>query len=110
VRAATDDEASARAEDVAAALDVRVRRLLEAHAGDVEVVEVSDAGDVKLAFRGACTACPARAVTFQAAVAPVVMGVSGVRTVRIAGLNVSSHALRRIAALAGVPTCSGVEQ
>jgi Fe-S cluster biogenesis protein NfuA len=73
-----------------------VRRRIRAHAGDVEVVSVSDEGDVTLAFSGTCVACPAQAMTVGAAVLPAVEKLAGVRGVSIKGMTVSEASVRRI--------------
>lgn len=49
--------------DVENALD-RIRPLLQADGGDVELVEVKD-GVVKLKLTGACGACPMAAMTLK---------------------------------------------
>lgn len=81
-----------------------VRRRVRAHAGDVEVVSVSDEGDVLLAFSGTCTSCPAQAVTLGAAVLPVLERLPGVRTIAAQGMNVSPAAMQRIRAMFGAET------
>jgi Fe-S cluster biogenesis protein NfuA len=92
VAAAPDKEA------VLNALD-GVRRRIRAHAGDVEVVSVSEQGDVTLAFSGTCVACPAQAMTVGAAVLPAVEKLAGVRGVSIKGMTVSEASVRRIRAM-----------
>jgi Fe-S cluster biogenesis protein NfuA/nitrite reductase/ring-hydroxylating ferredoxin subunit len=52
---------------VSDALD-RVRPYLGSHGGDVELLEVSDDGTVRLAFAGSCKSCPSSAVTLELAV------------------------------------------
>jgi len=52
---------------VADALD-RVRPYLGSHGGDVDLVEISDAGVVRLSFTGSCKSCPSSAVTLELAV------------------------------------------
>ncbi|MCV7074781.1 NifU family protein [Mycobacterium szulgai] len=49
------------------ALD-RVRPYLGSHGGDVELLEVTDDGTVRLAFKGSCKSCPSSAVTLELAV------------------------------------------
>lgn len=78
-----------------------VRRRVRAHAGDVEVVSVSDEGDVLLAFKGACASCPAQAMTLGAAVMPAIERLPGVRTIAANGMNVSPAAMRRIRTMFG---------
>jgi Fe-S cluster biogenesis protein NfuA/nitrite reductase/ring-hydroxylating ferredoxin subunit len=52
---------------VTRALD-SVRPYLGSHGGDVELVEVSDSGVVRLRMRGSCDGCPSSSVTLQLAV------------------------------------------
>jgi Fe-S cluster biogenesis protein NfuA len=53
---------------VSEALD-KVRPLLGAHAGDVELLDIdADAGAVRLRLLGSCDGCPSSAVTLQMAV------------------------------------------
>lgn len=54
------------------ALDAQVRRVLDAirpavqsDGGDVELVEVTAAGVVKVRFHGACVGCPSAAMTLK---------------------------------------------
>jgi Fe-S cluster biogenesis protein NfuA len=49
-------------EKVSAALE-EVRPALEAHGGNVELVEVSDEGIVKVRLQGACKGCPMSQMT-----------------------------------------------
>ena len=58
-------------EKVEAAL-AKVRPHLKADGGDVELVDVSDDGVVKVRLKGACGSCPMAAMTFQQGVARIV--------------------------------------
>lgn len=49
---------------VAAALD-KIRPALQADGGDVELVEVTDDGMVKLKLTGACAGCPMSTITLK---------------------------------------------
>ncbi len=51
-------------EEVRSALD-EVRPHLQADGGDVELVEVSDDGVVKVRLTGACAGCPMRQMTLK---------------------------------------------
>ena len=51
-------------ERVKAALD-KVRPSLQADGGDVELVEVTPEGVVKVRLTGACSGCPMRQMTLQ---------------------------------------------
>jgi Fe-S cluster biogenesis protein NfuA len=58
-------------EKVQAALN-KVRPMLQADGGDVELVEVTTAGDVKVKLTGACGGCPFAQMTLQQRVAAVI--------------------------------------
>jgi Fe-S cluster biogenesis protein NfuA len=49
---------------VAAVLD-KIRPALQADGGDVELVEVTDDGVVKLKLTGACAGCPMSTITLK---------------------------------------------
>lgn len=42
-----------------------IRPAIQEDGGDVELVEVTSAGQVQLRFKGACIACPSRDLTLQ---------------------------------------------
>ncbi len=42
-----------------------IRPLLQAHGGDIQLVEVTDDGIVKVVLEGACKGCPMAQVTLQ---------------------------------------------
>jgi Fe-S cluster biogenesis protein NfuA/nitrite reductase/ring-hydroxylating ferredoxin subunit len=52
---------------VSDALD-RVRPYLGSHGGDVDLIDVTEGGTVRLAFKGSCKSCPSSAVTLELAV------------------------------------------
>jgi Fe-S cluster biogenesis protein NfuA len=88
---------SARADQ---ALDGKVRQLVEAHGGGVEVA-VDDAGDARVTFRGRCAACPSAPVTMGSLVTPALLRIEGVRSVSRSG-GVSRFAEARIARMFGL--------
>ena len=92
-----DDASTA---NVTAALDT-IQRRLRAHAGGVEVVSVSDGGEVMLAFTGNCIKCPAQAMTYGASILPVIERLPGVSAVSMRNLSVSDAAIRRIRTMFG---------
>jgi len=94
------DVAAVDASGVMAALD-GVRRRIRAHAGDVEVVSVSERGEVTLTFTGNCVKCPAQAMTYGASILPVLERLEGVSSVSMRDLSVSRAAMRRIRAMFG---------
>lgn len=58
-------------ERVQAALD-KIRPALQADGGDVELIEVTDDGVVKVALQGACRGCPMSQLTLANGVERVV--------------------------------------
>ncbi len=42
-----------------------IRPAIQDDGGDVELIEVTAAGQVRLRFKGTCTACPSRDMTLQ---------------------------------------------
>ncbi|MBN2848562.1 MAG: NifU family protein [Coriobacteriia bacterium] len=58
-------------ERVQAALD-KIRPALQADGGDVELVEVTDDGVVKVALQGACRGCPMSQLTLANGVERVI--------------------------------------
>jgi Fe-S cluster biogenesis protein NfuA len=51
-------------EKVQAAIE-KIRPMLKADGGDVELVDVSDAGVVQVRLRGACSGCPMSQMTLK---------------------------------------------
>ena len=92
-------------DDVESALAKDVRMFINSHAGDVKVVNISEEGDVELAFSGACGKCPALSSTFAIRVLPAVRSVPGVRHVSADNIHVSEAALERVARIFGHKGC-----
>jgi Fe-S cluster biogenesis protein NfuA len=42
-----------------------IRGLLQMHGGDIELVDVTEDGTVKVVLQGACRGCPMAAITIQ---------------------------------------------
>ena len=57
-------------EKVEAILD-KIRPLLQADGGDVELVDVDDDGVVKVRLQGACIGCPMSTITLQQGIARI---------------------------------------
>lgn len=57
-------------EKVEAILD-KIRPLLQADGGDVELVDVDDDGVVKVRLQGACMGCPMSTITLQQGIARI---------------------------------------
>jgi Fe-S cluster biogenesis protein NfuA len=83
-----------------AALALRLAELrvvLGAHAGGVELVELSG-GVARVRYTGMCTGCPLRPVTTASTVRPALLEVEGVEELEIEGSRISAEAEARIAA------------
>jgi Fe-S cluster biogenesis protein NfuA len=77
-----------------------VRRMLAAHAGGVDLVQLTDDGTLRLRFSGMCTGCMLRPLTTASVVRPRLVQADGVREVEIVGGRVSAEAEARLAAMA----------
>ena len=60
----TSTDAGSLREDVERILDL-IRPAVQSDEGDVELVDVSGEGIVRVRFHGACVGCPSSAVTLQ---------------------------------------------
>ena len=86
---------------------VDINALMRAHAGAVELVNVSDDGAVTVRFVGKCTGCELRPVTMISTVRPGLLAVEGVSRVIVQGVRISEEAEARMAeSLAGDPGSS----
>jgi Fe-S cluster biogenesis protein NfuA len=82
------------------ALEARVTEinaLMRAHAGAIELMEVTEAGTVTVRFVGKCTGCELRPVTMVSTVRPGLLAVAEVRGVRVLGVRISEEAEQRMA-------------
>jgi Fe-S cluster biogenesis protein NfuA len=52
-------------EKVEEVINSKIKPLLQADGGDIELVEVDDQGVVKVRLQGACAGCPGAAMTLQ---------------------------------------------
>lgn len=69
---------------------------LRAHAGGLEMLEVTPAGAVTVKFTGMCAGCPMRPLTTAATVRPALLAVNGVTRVTVEGSRISEFAERRL--------------
>ncbi|MEJ2616278.1 MAG: NifU family protein [Ignavibacteriaceae bacterium] len=68
-------------ENVIKALDA-IRPFLQADSGDIELVEITSEGIVKVKFTGACDVCPMSQITLRAGIERALMReVPGIRRV-----------------------------
>ena len=75
----------------------RLRPVLDAHAGGIELVEVHGS-TVRLRFTGMCTGCHLRPLTTASTLRPALLELDGVEVVEIEGSRVSAEAEARLAA------------
>ena len=80
---------------VVAVLETQVRPLLAVHGGGVELIEVTPAGEVRLAFVGACCGCSLKSVTYALGIRQKLMPIPGVTEVTVEGVRLSKVALER---------------
>jgi Fe-S cluster biogenesis protein NfuA len=78
-------------------LDTQIRPLLAVHGGGLELIEVTPAGEVRLAFEGACRGCSLKSVTYALGIRQKLMPVSGITEVAVEGVRLSRAALERAA-------------
>ena len=74
----------------------QVSAAIGAHAGAIELLEVSEAGAVRVRFTGMCTGCLFRPLTMMGTVEPALLEVPGVTAVEAAGARISSEAAARM--------------
>ena len=80
---------------VMSVLDTQIRPLLAMHGGGLELVEISQTGEIRLAFEGACCGCSLKAVTYALGIRQKLMLVAGVTEVTVEGVRLSRAALDR---------------
>ena len=69
-------------EDVKRALD-KTRPMLRMDGGDVELVDVTDDGIVKVRLKGACMGCPMATLTLRATIEKIIKSdVPGIKAVK----------------------------
>jgi Fe-S cluster biogenesis protein NfuA len=71
--------------------------VLDAHAGGVELLDVSQEGKVTLRFTGMCTGCQFRPLTVAGTLRPALLAVPGVTQVAAEGARISAEAEDRLA-------------
>lgn len=86
-------------QDLRSGIDSRlgaISQALNAHAGGVELRNLSADGVVSLRFTGMCTGCPLRPVTLNGVVKPALLTVDGVTAVHAEGGRLSREAEERL--------------
>jgi len=76
---------------------VEINGLMRAHAGAIELLDVSEDGEVRVRLVGKCTGCELRPVTLAATIRPGLLAVKGVARVTAMGVRVSEEAEQRLA-------------
>ena len=71
--------------------------LMRAHAGAIELLDVTEAGVVTVRFVGKCTGCELRPVTTISTVRPALLAVAGIERVVVLGVRMSEEAEERMA-------------
>jgi len=87
-----------------AALERRIEevcRLMSAHAGAIELIDVSAGGTVRVRFTGMCVGCTLRPLTMRATVLPALSAIAGVTAVHADGTRISEEAAARLAGYLG---------
>jgi Fe-S cluster biogenesis protein NfuA len=75
-----------------------VSRLMNAHAGGLELIDLDDNGGVTVKFTGMCVGCPFRPMTMAGTIRPALLAIEGVESVRATGSRISEEAEERLAA------------
>lgn len=70
--------------------------LVRSHAGEVELVDISPAGVVKIRYTGMCAGCDYRPLTTLGTVEPAILDVPGVKAVKVTGAHISTEASARV--------------
>jgi Fe-S cluster biogenesis protein NfuA len=79
-----------------------VNRVMDGHAGAIELAGISESGTIQVKFLAMCTGCPYRPLTMAGTVRPALLAIPGVTRVEATGSRISEEAERRLAdALAG---------
>jgi Fe-S cluster biogenesis protein NfuA len=78
-------------------LETQIRPLLAVHGGGLELIDITPAGEVRLAFEGACRGCSLKSVTYVLGVRQKLMPIPGVTEVTVEGVRLSRAAIERAA-------------
>lgn len=72
-------------------------RMIRAHAGGLELCELSDDGIVTVKYTGMCAGCQYRPATTAGSVRPALLAIAGVTDVLVLGSRISAEAEARLA-------------
>lgn len=73
-----------------------IRPLLRVHGGDIALLDITN-GELELEFIGSCRACALKSVTYAIGIRERLIHLPGVRSVAVAGINLSEAAIERVA-------------
>jgi Fe-S cluster biogenesis protein NfuA len=73
-----------------------VCRVMSAHAGAIELLDVSPLGAVRVRFTGMCAGCWFRPLTMRGTIEPALSAVPGVTAVTADGARISEEAAERL--------------
>ena len=82
--------------EIEALIATQIRPLLKIHGGGIQLIEVTDTGQVRLAFEGACRGCMLKSVTYALGVRQKLLQHPAVKEVQMEGVRLSDAALRRV--------------
>jgi Fe-S cluster biogenesis protein NfuA len=74
-----------------------VNRIMDGHAGAIELDDLSDDGVVRVKFLAMCQACPFRPLTMAGTIRPALLAIPGVTRVDAIGSRISEEAEHRLA-------------
>ena len=74
----------------------RLGRVLDAHAGGLQLVGTEADGSVTVRFTGMCCGCPLRPVSMAGLIRPALLSVEGVTAVSAEGGRISAEAESRL--------------
>ena len=72
-------------------------KMIRAHAGGLELIDLSADGVVTVKYTGMCAGCQYRPVTTAGSVRPALLAVTGVTDVVVLGTRISAEAEARLA-------------
>jgi len=82
--------------EIEALIATQIRPWLKIHGGEIRLIEVTDTGQARLAFEGACCGCMFKSVTYALGVRQKLLQHPAVKEVHMEGVRLSEAALRRI--------------
>lgn len=90
------NERAALRQSVIEILDSQIRPVIKLHGGGVELLDVTEYGEVELSFDGACRGCSLKSLTYALGVRQKLLPIPGVTAVNMEGVRLSQAALDRV--------------